>query len=72
MPVRRNRAHTEARLYELCFFERRKYEPRPFQKLRAEWILGSGEVVREAFVDGVVVQQSVAESVGANVDARCM
>jgi len=72
MPVRRNRTHTEARLYDLCFFECRKYEPRPFQKLRAEWIFGSSEVVREPFVDGVVVQQNVSGTVGANVDARCV
>src|SRR5215204_7659031 len=72
MPVRRNRTHAEARLYHLCFCECRKYGPRTFQKLSAEWILGSGEVVSEPFVNGVVVQQDVSGTVGANVDARCM
>ena len=72
MSVRRNRAHTEPRLYDLCRFECLKYEPRPFQKLSAERILRSGEVVSELFVNGVVVQQDVSGTVGANVDVRCV
>src|SRR5215211_1689652 len=72
MSVRRNRAHTEPRLYDLRLLECWKNEPGPFKKLRAERILGSGKVLRKPFVDGVVVQQDVAGTVGANVDARCM
>src|SRR5215212_3149390 len=68
MSVRRDRAHSEACLHYLCSFECRKYVLRPLQKLPAEWILGSGEVVREPFIDGAVVQQDVASAVGSDVD----
>jgi hypothetical protein len=72
MSVRRNRAHTEPRLHDLRVIEYLKYEPRPLQKLSAERILRSGKVVSEPFVSGVVVQQDVSRTVGANVDARCV
>jgi hypothetical protein len=49
-----------------------KYEPRPFQKLSAERVFDPSEVVREPFVDGIVVQQDVSATVGAHVDARCV
>src|SRR5215212_2987747 len=68
MPIRRDRTHPEARLHDLRFRESWKYTLRPLQKLPAKWILGSGEVVREPFVDGAVVQQNVSGAVGAHVD----